>query len=64
LTELRGASARLADAIDALSIEASLLAKDDPFCDDGTPCLSAMANFSACDEAMERIAELRLTRTK
>ncbi|MCR5859738.1 hypothetical protein [Mesorhizobium sp. J428] len=64
MAEAMRATAQCARLIEELSVEAALFAKDDPFCEDGSPCETAMRDFAACDAAMERLADIRSTLAK
>lgn len=58
--QLNRAALSAADAMEAFSIEMRLLCKDDPFDDDDNPLPESMADFAACDEATERLNDIRL----
>jgi hypothetical protein len=58
------ATARALDMINEVSIEAALFAKDDPFCEDGSPSPAAMADFAACDAALERLSDIATLRSR
>lgn len=60
MSDALAATTRLAHELSALSIEAALFAKDDPFCEDGSPCEAAMGRLRRLRRSNEQLNDLRL----